>query len=119
MALPRTADVRFLLSRIRANAEWGWRGGAANDFTRVVWRDAVQIEPTEAEYAAEQVVVDGEETTKTATRAAIRARVLSAVGQALSALTAAEFRAVVEELLFRAGALDRNGVIRPVDDWQV
>ncbi len=119
MALPRAADVRFLLSRIRAGAEWGWKGGRANDFTRVDWRDGVQIEPTEAEYTIEQAVVDTEDTTKTATRAAIRARVLSAVGQAVSALTAAEFRAVTEELLFRFRALDRNGVIRPVDDWQV
>ena len=38
MALSERTDIRLLLSRIRAGADWGWSGGAKNDFTKVVWR---------------------------------------------------------------------------------
>ncbi len=118
MALSRAADVRFLLSRLRPNAEWGWEGGAANDFTRVDWRDGVQIEPTEAEYAAEQVVVDAEEATEATTRSDQKGRSANIVGVFATALTGSDLQAAIEELLFRFRALDRNGVIRPVDDWR-
>jgi len=119
MALPRAADVQFLLSRLRPNAEWGWEGGAANDFTRVVWRDAVQIEPTEAEYAAEQVVVDAEATIEAITRTSQKGRSVGIVGGSAAALTGVDLQAAVEELLFRAGALDVDGKILPLDDWKV
>ncbi len=119
MALPANADVRSLLSRIRAGAEWGWKGGAPNDFTLVRWRDAVQIEPTEAEYAAEQVVVDAENATEATTRTAQRGRAVVLVGQASNGLnTTPELQSAVEQFLLLHEAIDIDGNIKPIAEWK-
>lgn len=117
MALPRNADVRGLLSRIREGAEWGWRGGADNDFTKVRWEDRVQTEPTEAEYLAEQVLVNAENVTKLATRVDQRSRSDTIVGLDPSAFTSAQVGIAVEELLAFGGALDENGLVLPIEEW--
>ena len=118
MALPANADIPFLLSRIRPNAEWSWKGGAANDLTQVDWRDAVQVEPVEAEYAAEQVIVDAEGVTEAVTRTAQRGRVDGLKTMAPNLLAVPNLSLAVEELLVRAGALDpQTGAILPIDEW--
>jgi hypothetical protein len=53
--------------------------------------------------------------------AALRQRVLtvaqSAVGQSIDTLTAAQVRALVAVLLYKNGALDKNGVVQPLGQW--
>jgi hypothetical protein len=118
MALPASADVRLLLSRIRPGASFGWKGGSDSDHTQVVWRDAAQAEPSEAEYLTEHTAVSGENTTRQQTRQAIRARALPAVGKAIADLTNQEFRAAVELDFFNRGNIDRDGLLRPLNQWR-
>lgn len=118
MALPAEADVRELLGRLRPGADWGWRGGAVNDPAQLRWRDSVQSEPTEAEYLAELLVLDAEKARAAATRAAQLGRLAGIIDLDPSMLTPPEVSVAVEELLFRAGALDpETGAILPIDEW--
>jgi hypothetical protein len=117
MALPANADVRGLLARMRDKAEWGWRGGASNDATKVRWEDPVQLEPTEAEYLAEQALVDAEDVTQVNTRLAQRGRSNTIVGLDPATFTPPQTTIAVEELLAFGGALDENGLVLPIEEW--
>jgi len=118
--LPVNADIPFILSRIRPNAEWGWKGGAANDPAQVRWRDAVQVEPTEQEYADEWTVIEGEEAAKTTVRQQLKTEYASLAGLALSALTNAQSRTLLEILVYIMGGIDEETrLLKPANQWQV
>ena len=50
-------------------------------------------------------------------RGEIRSTAQSAVGVRFDQLTAAQLRALLAVLLYREGALDRSGVVRPPAEW--
>ncbi len=110
-------DIPFILSRIRANAEWRWKGGGADDLTQLVWDDGVQVEPTQAELDAEQLIIDSENSNRDSTDSATKTRLSSTVGRLFTALTDAEIDAVVERLLQIAGGVNADGTIRDTDEW--
>lgn len=110
-------DIPFLLSRIRVNAEWRWKGGRANDLTQLIWGTNVQPRPTQAQLDAEQLVVDAEEVTRGATDTATRTRLSSTVGKAFTALTTAEKDAILERLLQREQGVNDDGTVKATDDW--
>ena len=41
----------------------------------------------------------------------------SAVGVQLDQLTAAQVRAMISLLLYKQGAIDKNGAVRPLAEW--
>lgn len=116
MALPANADVRRLLHRIRPNAKWGWKGGTKNDPAQIRWRDPVQIEPLEAEYATEQVAVDADDTERTATRNSIT-NIQNLIGVDPLTLSLADTRRLLTILLLERGALRKNGTLRAFVNW--
>ena len=117
MTLPIEASVPFLLSRLRPNAEWRWKGGAANDASQVRWDDRNQTEPTEREYGAEQILVEAEEVRREAARVVRRSRSDQVAGKAPKDLTASEVKYTLEALLGIVGALDNDGLILPINEW--
>jgi len=119
MELPANADIPFLLSRIRPDAAWGWRGGAVNEMANLDWRDGVQAEPIEAEYAAEQVLVDAEGSTGANVRQQIKTAYAPLAGRPVSALTNAELRTLAEVFAFILGGVDfqtRN--LKTAAEWK-
>ena len=50
-------------------------------------------------------------------REAIKTTAQSAVGVTYDQLTAAQVRALAAILLYKAGALDTNGTVRPLSEW--
>jgi hypothetical protein len=117
MALPSQADVPFLIGRLRPNAEWRWKGGAANDPSQVRWDDRRQTEPTEREYEAEQILVEAETVRREAARAVRLSRSDQLTGKAPKDLTASEVKYTLEALLGIVGALDNDGLILPINKW--
>lgn len=110
-------DIRFILSRIRPDAEWGWKGGDIDDASQVDWRDQTQREPTQAEYDAEQLVIDQEDSDRSNTDTGTRSRLSSTVGKQYTALTSDEKDAILERVLQHAGGMNEDGTIRDVDEW--
>lgn len=115
--LPSGHDIPHLLSFLRPDADWGWTGGSANDTASVVWRDGSQVEPTEQEYLDEQITQNANAVIAADTKALQRGRSQDVVGEDPSTLAPPQVAFVVEELLARFRALDKNGLILPVDDW--
>ena len=112
-------DIRFILSRIRVDAEYGWAGGNPADASNIVWRDLVQVEPTQAEYDAEQLVIDGEDTLAATGRTDRQNRISTAIGKTFIATTPPEKDALLEVLLQQHGVFDFDGTILPVAEWSV
>lgn len=74
----------------------------------------------EADYAAEQARMAGEEADREAQRQlkqAVLTVAQSAVGVRFDQLTAAQLRALFAIMLFREGALDNAGLVRPLGQW--
>ncbi|HEU5086865.1 MAG TPA: XkdW family protein [Roseiflexaceae bacterium] len=86
------------------------------------WR-LPQAQPTEAELAAASAAYDAAQTQRDADAQALRQKVLtvaqSAVGQTIDNLTTAQVRALVAVLLWKAGALDKTGAVKPLGGWDV
>lgn len=115
--LPAGHDIPHLLSFLRPGADWGWDGGPNNDTTSIVWRDGSQVEPTEQEYLDEQITQNAITVTAAATKARQRGRSQDVVGEDPSTLAPPQVVFLVEELLARFRALDKDGLILPIDDW--
>lgn len=86
----------------------------------VRWPDGLAI-PTDQAIAQAiqdwQVNQDQERQDTIALRQQIRQTAQSAVGVRVDLLTAAQVRALFAILLFREGALDRTGAVRPLAQW--
>lgn len=84
-------------------------------------RGPLPTDPTQTEIDAALAAQEAARVQAAADTAALRQRVLglagSAVGIQIDALTAGQVRALVALLLWKAGALDRNGAVRPLADW--
>jgi hypothetical protein len=73
-----------------------------------------------ADWPAEQLILAANEQAR-ADAAALRQQVItiaqSAVGTRVDLLTAAQVRALIAVLLWKGGALDKSGVVRPLAEW--
>lgn len=78
-------------------------------------------EPTEAEILAMIVTLETEAEAARVAAAQLRQQVRTtaqgAVGVRYDLLTAAQVRALVAILLWREGALDNAGLVRPLNEW--
>ena len=118
MALPNNADIPLILSRIRAGADWGWKGGSLADPANLDWRDVAQVLPTELEFDSGWAAFLAEEGAQAALRSQIKNDTASTEGVLLSNLTNAEVRQLLEVVLYVFGGIDRNTrEIKPVNQW--
>lgn len=80
-------------------------------------------QPTEAELDAASATYDAAQTQRDADAQALRQKVVtvarSAVGQTIDTLTAAQVRALVAVLLWKAGALTKDGAVKPLGSWEL
>jgi hypothetical protein len=78
-------------------------------------------QPTETELAAAIVAYDAAQAQRDTEAAALRQQIItlaqSAVGVRIDNLTAAQVRALVAILLWKGGALDKDGNVRPLGQW--
>lgn len=101
-----------------------WGGAVVQSMESAEWvaqRGALPGEPTQAEIDA-ALAAQAQATAQAQSDAAqLRQRVLglanSAVGIQVDNLTAAQVRALVVLLLWKNGAIDRTGAVRPPADW--
>lgn len=95
-------------------------GAIVRSKTLAEWGDAPKA-PTPAESAAAVAARETERGTRQANALLRRQRVhdlaASAVGVKIGALTPRQVEALLGVLLERAGALDDNGAVRPVEAW--
>lgn len=79
-------------------------------------------QPSEAELRAASDAYDAAQAQAASEAAALRTRVRttaqSAVGVLITDLTAAQVRALLAVLLWKGGALDKDGRIRPLSEWE-
>lgn len=84
------------------------------------WRLAA-AQPTAAELQAASDAYDAAQAQAESEAAALRIKVRtvaqSAVGVLITDLTAAQVRALLAVLLWKAGALDKDGKVRALNDW--
>jgi hypothetical protein len=86
------------------------------------WNDIVEWygpgpKPTPEQLEAAWQIVLAERAEEKAVRDAILDAAQGAVGKSLSSLTAGERNALLAVLLFRLGAVDRSGKVRPLRQW--
>ncbi len=83
--------------------------------------DLPQTQPTNAELQADVAALDARDVAQKNEANALRQQVIStaqsAVGVSITALTAAQVRALVAILLWKAGAIKADGTVRPLAEW--
>lgn len=101
-----------------------WEAPHLRSMEAAAWlaqRGPLPADPTPEESAAAIAALQQATATDAADAAALRQRVLglanSAVGIQIDALTAGQVRALMALLLWRAGALDKTGAIKPLVGW--
>lgn len=84
-------------------------------------RGPLPTDPTQQEIDAAIAAQDAARVQALADAAQLRQQIItlaqSAVGVRVDALTAAQVRALFAIVLWQEGALDKNGVVRPLADW--
>ncbi len=78
-------------------------------------------QPTPAELQTASDAYDAQQAQASADAAALRTRIVnlaqSSVGIAVDQLTAAQVRALFAIILWKAGALNRDGIVQPLNTW--
>lgn len=79
-------------------------------------------QPTPAQLTAASNAYDAAQTQAASEAQSLRSQVItqanSAVGIVITALTAAQVRALLVVLLYKGGALDKDGKVRPLGQWE-
>lgn len=124
MATPVTAkiDIPLVLWRLVPTAEYLWKGNGPGLYADIgEWRSPDIPKPTEVQVYAEWDKYLTEKTASDSADATLRNQVLtlagSAVGVQIDQLTAAQVRALVAILLWKAGALTSTGAVKPLNQW--
>ena len=98
-----------------------WQAPAVRSMAAADWPPPLPTEPTPAESAAARQQLLADEAQAADDARALRNKILTtaqtAVGTAYDQLTAVQLRALFGILLFKADALDKNGVVRPLAQW--
>lgn len=119
MALPSEADIPRILARIRQNADWGWKGGEYSDPSQVVWRDAVQTEPTLQELEDEWAIIAAEDASADTVRQQLKNEYAPLTGLQISSLTNAQSRLLLEILCYVMGGIDEDTrTLKPANQWE-
>lgn len=111
--------LRYLFPNASPLRDYEIRDEGAGAYIAVWNLQAAQ--PTEAELQAASDAYDAAKAQADSDAAALRTRVRtvaqSAVGVLITDLTAAQVRSLLAVLLWKGGALDKDGRIRPLADW--
>lgn len=96
-------------------------GAAVRSTLAADWQGPLPTDPTQAEINAAIQARASARQQQQQDATALRQRILttaqSAVGVSIDNLTAGQVRALVATLLYRAGAIDKNGVVQPLGEW--
>lgn len=94
---------------------------ALNDDATIQTWSGPDAQPTPTQIAAAVTAYRAAEDQRATDTAALRTHILtlaqSAVGQSIDTLTAGQVRALVACLIYKAGAIDTAGVVRPLGAW--
>lgn len=117
-------DMPVVLQRLRPNSEYHWKSDGWGTYADIgEWRDSHTTKPTEAELYAEWDIYRAEIARQTADESTLHDHMMalasSAAGAAVDQLSAEQVRALVTLLLWRAGAINADGTVRPVVEWRV
>ena len=112
------------LKQLYPNADPFWeyriRREADGSEQIIVW-NLPQPQPTEAEINAASAAYNATQTAAQTEATTLRQQIVttaqSAVGVSITALTAAQVRALVALLLWKEGAIKADGTIRPLAEW--
>lgn len=96
--------------------------GAVRSMLAQDWPPPLPADPTPAQItaaiAARSAQAQQDKDDAAALRTRVRTLAQSAVGVQLDQLTALQVRALIAMLLHKQGAIDKNGAIRPLNDWE-
>lgn len=107
-------DVGIAVEHLLGVAEYG----SASDYAALVrtWRDPRPLPTLQALEAAWQEVLAARDAAATL-KAAILTTARGAEGKLLNALSAAEVRALMAILLWKAGGVAENATVKPLESW--
>lgn len=112
--------LRYLFPNASPQRDYEIRDDGSGPYIAIWNLQAAQ--PTVAELQAASDAYDTAAAQAASEAAALRTRVRttaqSAVGVLITDLTAAQVRALLAVLLWKAGALDKDGKIRALSDWE-
>jgi hypothetical protein len=110
-------DYALMVYRLRPTSAYHITGAAG--YAGIGdWRDTGTTKPTQAECDAEWIVYQAEQATAVTNKNAILALAQSAVGVQLSALTAAQIKALTACILYHVGGVDASTMtVKPLTDW--
>jgi hypothetical protein len=95
--------------------------GVVRSMPAIAWPPPLPSDPTPAEIAAAIAAREAQEQQARADAAALRSRVRtlaqSAVGLSIDVLTAGQIKTLVILLLHKEAAIDKAGIVRPLDEW--
>jgi hypothetical protein len=95
--------------------------GAVRSMPASAWPAPLPTDPTPAEIqaalAARQAAAQQAQSDALALRQRIVALAQSAVGVSIDALTAGQRNALIACMLYKAGGIDKDGVVRPLGQW--
>lgn len=96
-------------------------GSSVRSMLAADWPPPLPTDPTPAEIAAAIAAREAAAQQDAADALALRQRIItiaqSAVGQSIDTLATNQIVALVKCLLYRAGAIDKAGIVRPLADW--
>lgn len=96
-------------------------GSSVRSMLAADWPPPLPSDPTQAEIDSAVAARQAADQQAITDAAALRQKILtvanSAVGQSIDTITAGQVRALVACLLYRAGALDKSGIVQPLSKW--
>jgi hypothetical protein len=110
-------DISSAIAQINPQATY-----LLTDSNATSWNDILEWygpgpKPTPEQLEAAWQIVLAERAEAKTVRDAVMETAKGAVGKGLGALTAGERNALLAVVLFRLGAVDRSGKIRPIREW--
>jgi hypothetical protein len=95
--------------------------GSVRSVAASAWPPPLPTDPTPAEIAAALAARQAAAQQAQSDALALRQRIVtlaqSAVGVSIDALTAAQRNALIACMLYKAGGIDKDGIVRPLAQW--
>lgn len=111
-------NIPLAINRIMPDANFIFRSGDTSDITKLEWLDA-RTQPSNGQILAAWNDYLLEQSEIQALKQAARADISALVGTHINAIGAAQALLIIKILLFLFGAIDRNGNIKPVGQWEI
>lgn len=110
-------DIARAIAKINSTAEYRLTSAQAQSAADIIeWRGPGP-QPTEAQLDAAWSEIQAEDAEQQSTADAILGTASGAVGKVVTNLTSAERNSLLAVLMFSVGAIDRQGKVRPLNEW--